>query len=96
MFPRVIRPPTHAGPPGRKRASQHLTHLSKRHRCQMNSGWLSPKADIDTAIVTPFSSNAGLISAASGRFQASFPKREEKKKFDRYPLLPPSASTSTH
>ena len=43
MFPGVIRPPTHAGPPGRKRASQHLTHLSKRHRCQMNSGCLQKR-----------------------------------------------------
>ena len=38
---------------------------------------------IDTAIVTPFSSNAGLISAASGRpgFMA---KREEKETLGRY------------
>ena len=43
MFPGVIRPPTHAGPPGRKRASQHLTHLSKRHRCQMDSGCLQKR-----------------------------------------------------
>ena len=41
---------------------------------------------IDTAIVAPFSSNIGLMTAASGRpgFMA---KREEKKKFDRYPRI---------
>ena len=37
----------------------------------------------DTAVVTPFSSNAGLISADSARMA----KREEKKKFDRYPRI---------
>ena len=41
---------------------------------------------IDTAMITPFSSNAGLISTASARpcFMA---KREEKRKFDRYPRI---------
>ena len=86
MFPGVIRPPTHAGPPCRK--SQPTSHPPVQTSPLPNEQWLSPKADIDTAIVTPFSSNAGLISAASGRFQASFPKREEKKKFDGYPPPP--------
>ena len=35
------------------------------------------------AIVTPFSSNAGLISEASSR-PGYMAKREEKKQFDRY------------
>ena len=41
---------------------------------------------IDTAIVAPFSSNIGLMTAASGRpgFMA---KREEKNKFERYPCI---------
>ena len=34
---------------------------------------------IDTAVITLFSSNAGLIATAT--------KREEKKKFDRYPRI---------
>ena len=38
---------------------------------------------IDTAIVTPFSSNACLISAANAR-PGYMAKREDKKKFDRY------------
>ena len=38
------------------------------------------------AIVTPFSSNAGLISAASSR-PGYMAKREEKKQFDRYPSI---------
>ena len=38
---------------------------------------------IDTAIVTPFSSNAGLISAASGR-SGFMAKQEEKNTFGRY------------
>ena len=38
---------------------------------------------IDTAVVTPFSANAGLIAAASTR-PGYMAKREEKKKFDRY------------
>ena len=38
---------------------------------------------IDTAVVTPFSSSAGLISAASAR-PGYMTEREEKKKFDRY------------
>ena len=46
---------------------------------------------IDTAIVTPFSSNAGLISAASGR-PGYMAKREEKKNFDRYPPHQPGPS----
>ena len=37
---------------------------------------------IDTAVITPFSANAGLISAASAR-PGYMAKREEKKKFDR-------------
>ena len=37
---------------------------------------------IDTAVITPFSANAGLISAASAR-PGHMAKREEKKKFDR-------------
>ena len=41
---------------------------------------------IDTAVVTPFSANAGLISAASTR-PGHMAKREEKKKFDRYPRI---------
>ena len=41
---------------------------------------------IDTTIVTPFSSNAGLISAASGR-SGFMAKREEKKTFGRYPRI---------
>ena len=41
---------------------------------------------IDTAIVASLSSNIGLMTAASGRpgFMA---KREEKKKFERYPRM---------
>ena len=39
---------------------------------------------IDTAVVTPFSANAGLIAAASTR-PGYMATREEKKKFDRYP-----------
>ena len=42
---------------------------------------------IDTAIVTPFSSSAGLISVASGRPCCYMAKREEKEKFDRYPRI---------
>ena len=41
---------------------------------------------IDTAIVTPFSSNAGLISAASGR-SGFMAKQEEKKTIGRYPRI---------
>ena len=41
---------------------------------------------IDTAVVTPFSANAGLIAAASTR-PGYMAKREEKKKFDRYPRI---------
>ena len=41
---------------------------------------------IDTAVVRPFSSNAGLTSSASAR-PGCMAKREEKKKFDRYPIL---------
>ena len=40
----------------------------------------------DTAVVTPFSSNGGLISAASARL-GYMAKREEKKKFERYPRI---------
>ena len=39
---------------------------------------------IDTAIVSPFSANVGLMTAASSR-PGHMVKREEKKKFDRYP-----------
>ena len=38
---------------------------------------------IDTAVVTPFSANAGLIAVASTR-PGYMAKREEMKKFDRY------------
>ena len=41
---------------------------------------------IDTAVVTPFSANAGLIATASTR-PGYMAKREEKKKFDRYPRI---------
>ena len=41
---------------------------------------------IDTAVVTPFSSNAGLISAASAR-TGCMVERQEKKQFDRYPRI---------
>ena len=41
---------------------------------------------IDTAVVRPFSSNAGLTSSASAR-PGCMAKREEKKKFDRYPRI---------
>ena len=41
---------------------------------------------IDAAVVTPFSSNAGLISAASAR-SGYMAKREEKQKLDRYPRI---------
>ena len=41
---------------------------------------------IDTAVVTPFSSNAGLIATVSTR-PSCMAKREEKKKFDRYPRI---------
>ena len=41
---------------------------------------------IDTAVVTPFSANAGLIAAASSR-PGYMAKREEKNKFDRYPSI---------
>ena len=41
---------------------------------------------IDTAVVTPFSANAGLIAAASTR-PSYMAKREEKKKFDRTPRI---------
>ena len=41
---------------------------------------------IDKAVVTPFSSNAGLISAASAR-TSHMAKREEKEQFDRYPRI---------
>ena len=75
--------------PTRPQASQPTSHPPVQTSLLPNGQWLSPKADIDTAIVTPFSSNAGLISAASSGFQASFPKREEKRKFDRYPFPPP-------
>ena len=44
--------------------------------------------DNDTAIVTPFSANAGLISTASGR-PGLMAKHEEKKKFDWYPRIQP-------
>ena len=40
----------------------------------------------DTAVVTPFSFNGGLISAASARL-GYMAKREEKKKFERYPRI---------
>ena len=40
---------------------------------------------VDTVILTPFSSNAGLISAATR--PGYMAKREEKKKFDRYPRI---------
>ena len=42
--------------------------------------------DFDTAIVSPFSSNVGLMSTASTR-PGYMAKREEKKKFDRYPRI---------
>ena len=48
----------------------------------------------DTAMVTPFSSNAGLISAASAR-PSHTAKREEKKKFDRYPRIKPLDDQAT-
>ena len=41
---------------------------------------------IDTAVVTPFSANVGLIAAESTR-PGYMAKREEKKKFDRYPRI---------
>ena len=41
---------------------------------------------IDTATVTPFSSNAELLSAASGR-PGHMAKREEKAKLARYPCI---------
>ena len=41
---------------------------------------------IDTAVVTPFSSNAGLISEASAR-PGYMAKLEDKKEFDRYPRI---------
>ena len=41
---------------------------------------------IDTAIVSPFSSNASLMTAASAR-PGYMAKREEKRKFDRYPRI---------
>ena len=40
----------------------------------------------DTAIVTPFSSKVSLVCAGSGR-PGYMAKREEKKKFDRYPRI---------
>ena len=39
---------------------------------------------IDTAVVTPFSSSSGLIATASTR-PGYMAKREEKRKFERYP-----------
>ena len=42
--------------------------------------------NIDTAIVTPFSSNAGLVSTGSVR-PGYMAKRDEKNKFDRYPRI---------
>ena len=51
---------------------------------------------IDTAVVTPFSSIAGLISAASAR-DGFMAKREEKKKFDWYsPYQPGPLNPGTH
>ena len=41
---------------------------------------------IDTAVVTPFSSNAGLISAASSR-PGYVAKHEKKKNIDKYPRI---------
>ena len=41
---------------------------------------------IDTAVVTPFSANMGLMFAASAR-PGHMAKREEKKKFARYPRI---------
>ena len=41
---------------------------------------------IDTAIVSPFSSNVSLMTAASAR-PGYMAEREEKKKFDRYPRI---------
>ena len=41
---------------------------------------------IDTAIVTSFSSNVNLMTAASAR-PSYMAKREEKKKSDRYPRI---------
>ena len=41
---------------------------------------------IDTAIVSPFSANVDLMTAASSR-PGHMAKREEKKKFDRYPRI---------
>ena len=41
---------------------------------------------IDTAVVTPFSANMGLMTAASAR-PGHMAKREEKKKFDKYPRI---------
>ena len=41
---------------------------------------------IDTAIVSPFSSSVSLMTAASAR-PGYMAKREEKKKFDRYPRI---------
>ena len=48
--------------------------------------WTGSTCCIDTAIVTPFSSSAGLILTASGR-QGFTAKRVEKSKFDRYPHI---------
>ena len=41
---------------------------------------------IDTAIVSPFSSNVSFMTAASARL-GHMATREEKKKFDRYPRI---------
>ena len=44
MFPGVIRPPTHAGPPGRKRASQPTSHPPVQTSPLPNEQWLAPTA----------------------------------------------------
>ena len=88
MFPGVIRPPTHAGPPGRKRASQHLTHLSKRHRCQMDSGWLQRRT-LTRRLSHRSLPMLGSYPLAAVVSRLHFPNAKRRKSSTGTPSLPP-------
>ena len=66
-----------------------VNHIPGRN--QKEHAWIScltctDRHYIDTAAVSPFSSSPCLIATASSRL-GYMAKREEKKKFDRYPRI---------
>ena len=84
LSPRTLAPRHTSNNPSQGSHNPLSLVRQKEHAWISSSNYVATR--IDTTIVTPFSSNAGLISAASAR-PGYMAKREEKKKFVRYPRI---------